>query len=40
MLTQPNLIRAKGTTPSSLNPHQNVPVRFNLLWEMRDPRKG
>jgi hypothetical protein len=39
VISQPNLIRVKGRTPSSLDPHQNLPVRFNLPWEMGDPRK-
>jgi hypothetical protein len=30
MLNQPNLIRAKGRTPSSPNPHQNLPIRFKF----------
>jgi hypothetical protein len=40
MLSQPSLIKVKGRTPSSLNPHQNLHIRFNLPWEMGDPRKG
>jgi hypothetical protein len=40
MLSQPNLIRAKGRTLSSLNTYQNLHLRFNLPWEMRDPKKG
>ncbi len=39
MLSQPNLIRAKGRTLSLLNPHQNLHLKFNLPWEMRDPKK-
>jgi len=34
MFSQPNLIRAKRKTPFLLNSHQNLLVRFNLLWEM------
>ncbi len=40
VLSQPNLIRAKERTISSPNPHQNLPIRSNLPWEMGDPREG
>jgi hypothetical protein len=40
VLNQPNLIRAKRRTPSSLDPHQKFLGRFNLPLEMGDPRKG
>jgi hypothetical protein len=40
MLTQPNLIRAIKRTLSSPNPHQNLLVKFNIPWEMGDPREG
>jgi hypothetical protein len=39
MLNQLNLIRAKERTLSSLDPHQNVFVKSNLLWEMGDSRE-
>jgi len=39
VLSQLNLIRAKEMTFSSSNPHQNLPVRSNLLWEMGDSRE-
>jgi hypothetical protein len=40
VLNKLNLIRVKEKTLSSLYPYQNLLVRFNLLWEMRDPREG
>jgi hypothetical protein len=40
MLSQPNLIRVKEKTFSSLDSHQNLPTRSNLPWEMGDPGKG
>jgi hypothetical protein len=40
VLSQPNLIRAKKRTLSSLDPHQNLLIRSNLPWEMGDPREG
>jgi hypothetical protein len=31
VLNQPNLIRAKGRTPSSSpNPHQKIPIKFKF----------
>ncbi len=40
VLSQPNLIRAEGRTPSSPDPHQSFSIKSNLLWEMGDPREG
>jgi hypothetical protein len=40
VLSQPNLIRAKEKTLSSLDPHQNFHVMSNLPWEMGDPKEG
>jgi hypothetical protein len=34
------LSQAKERTLSSLNPHQNLHIRFNLPWEIGDTRKG
>jgi hypothetical protein len=36
VLSQPNLIRVKERTLSSLDPHQNLLIRSNLPWEMGD----
>jgi hypothetical protein len=35
-----NLIKAKEKTLSLPNPPQNLLVKSNLPWKMRDPRKG
>jgi hypothetical protein len=40
VLSQPNLIRAKKMKFSSPNPHQNLPIKSNLPWEMGEPREG
>jgi hypothetical protein len=40
VLSWPNLIRVKEMTLSSLDPHQNLFIKFNLPWEMGDPREG
>ncbi len=40
VLSQPNLIRVQIKTLSSLDPHQNLPIRSNLPWEMRDLKEG
>ncbi len=40
VLSQSNLIRTKERTFSSADSHQNLYVKSNLPWEMRDPREG
>jgi hypothetical protein len=40
VLRQPILIRAKGRTTSSADSHQNLLVRSNLHWEMRNLMGG
>jgi hypothetical protein len=40
VLSQLNLIKVKERTFSSPTPLQNLPVQFNLFWEMGDPKEG
>jgi hypothetical protein len=40
VLSQPNLIKVKERTFSSSNPHKNLLIWSNWLWEMGDPREG
>jgi len=40
VLSRFNLIKAKEKTFSPPEPHQNLPIKSNLLWEMVDPKKG